>query len=283
MSHPFDPGPVEQPFAGLAADYPGVEAYDPQRFRTEWGPIFHRGRLDGSARMLVLGQDPGQHESIARRCLVGEAGQRVQGFLWKLGLERSYVMVNAFLYSVYGQPPRQQVEQLLQATARYRKRWLDALLDGTDVKAVVAFGDIAEQAFLRWRRNASGKRFKGHFEPLTHPTMPDATARPRQRRLPGGDAAPARGVERRPGAPRRRTRPRARPQPRARPLRRAARSRRPQTDPRAGHAARHTALDALAQAVGHPQGHDPRGEARHDRGRVPTGERPSKMRPAARP
>ena len=56
----------------------------------------------------MLGQDPGQHESIARRCLVGEAGQRVQGLLWKLGIERSYVMVNAFLYSVYGQPRREE-------------------------------------------------------------------------------------------------------------------------------------------------------------------------------
>jgi uracil-DNA glycosylase len=52
--------------------------------------VFHRGRLDGSALVLVLGQDPGQHESIARRILVGEAGQRVQGFLHKLGIERSY-------------------------------------------------------------------------------------------------------------------------------------------------------------------------------------------------
>jgi len=31
---------------------------------------------------------------------VGEAGQRVQGFLSRLGIDRSYVMVNAFLYSV---------------------------------------------------------------------------------------------------------------------------------------------------------------------------------------
>ena len=35
MSHPFDPGPVAEPFARLAADYPGAEAYDPERFRTE--------------------------------------------------------------------------------------------------------------------------------------------------------------------------------------------------------------------------------------------------------
>ncbi|MBD0283370.1 MAG: uracil-DNA glycosylase, partial [Thermoleophilaceae bacterium] len=45
-----------------------------------------RGRLAGSALVLVLGQDPGQHECIARRILVGEAGQRVQGFLRKLGI-----------------------------------------------------------------------------------------------------------------------------------------------------------------------------------------------------
>jgi hypothetical protein len=43
---------------------------------------------------------------------------------------------------------------------------------------VVAFGAIAEQAFLRWQGTTSGKRFTGHFEPITHPTMPDATARP---------------------------------------------------------------------------------------------------------
>ena len=54
MSHPFDPGPVEEPFASLARNYPGPETYDPQRFRVEWGPIFHRGRLDGTATVLGL-------------------------------------------------------------------------------------------------------------------------------------------------------------------------------------------------------------------------------------
>jgi|tagenome__1003787_1003787.scaffolds.fasta_scaffold17415877_1 hypothetical protein len=44
QQHPFDPEPVSEPFATLAASYPGKEVYDPQRFRVEWGPIFHRGR-----------------------------------------------------------------------------------------------------------------------------------------------------------------------------------------------------------------------------------------------
>ncbi len=54
----FDPGPVEEPFATLARDYPGPDVYPPSDFRVEWGPIFHRGRLDGSAKVVLVGQDP---------------------------------------------------------------------------------------------------------------------------------------------------------------------------------------------------------------------------------
>ena len=90
----FCPG-YPSPFDALVANYPGEDVYPSADFRVEWGPIFHRGRLDGSARVLVLGQDPATHESISRRILVGEAGQRVQGLLAKLGIRRSYGKVGA--------------------------------------------------------------------------------------------------------------------------------------------------------------------------------------------
>src|SRR6478609_2370304 len=51
-------GYASEPFASLVAGYPGEDVYPQADFRTEWGPVFHRGRLDGSARVLVLGQDP---------------------------------------------------------------------------------------------------------------------------------------------------------------------------------------------------------------------------------
>ncbi len=175
MAHPFDPGPVSEPFLSLASDYPGQETYPPEDFRIEWGPIFHRGRLDGSARILVLGQDPGQHESIARRILVGEAGQRVQGFLRKLGIERSYAMVNAFLYSVYGQAGGERHKDD-QAIIAYRHRWLDALLADGGIEAVVAFGHLGRDAFERWQQPLRGQRGSLLFEPLTHPTMPEASS-----------------------------------------------------------------------------------------------------------
>ena len=102
MLHSFDPGYFAEPLLTLCAEYPESNVYPSGQFRIEWGPIFHRGRLDGSARILVIGQDPAQHETVVRRILVGEAGQRVQGLLAKLGVTRSYVFINTYLYSVYG-------------------------------------------------------------------------------------------------------------------------------------------------------------------------------------
>lgn len=174
MVHEFDPGYNRQPFKRLCERYPGEDVYPFEDFRTEWGPIFHRGRLDGSARVVVIGQDPAAHEAIARRVLIGEAGQRVQGFLAKLGIDRSYVMVNAFLYSVYGQGGgARHIDDL--AIAEYRNEWFDAVID-ENVEAVVAFGQLADAAFEHWRETPSGKTFNVAYQALRHPTYPESSS-----------------------------------------------------------------------------------------------------------
>jgi hypothetical protein len=175
MPHLFDPGYGRRPFSTLVANYPGPDVYPPKDFRVEWGPIFHRGRLDGSARVLVIGQDPGAHESIARRILVGEAGQRVQGFLAKLGIETSYVLVNAFLYSVYGQGGGERHRDD-PAIAEYRNRWLDALLVDRRVEAVIALGRLADLAFQAWRATPSGQRVDLAYRHIRHPTYPESAS-----------------------------------------------------------------------------------------------------------
>lgn len=181
MPQAFDPGYARKPFSALAAAYPGADGYPPKDFRLEWGPIFHRGRLDGSARVLVIGQDPGAHESIARRILVGEAGQRVQGFLAKLGIEASYVMVNTFLYSVYGQGGGERHKND-PAIAEYRNRWLDALLVGTRVEAVVALGGLADLAFQGWSATPSGHEVDLAYRHIRHPTYPESASASGQRK-----------------------------------------------------------------------------------------------------
>jgi hypothetical protein len=172
MPHLFDHGYFEEPFRILASDYPGADVYPPDQFRVEWGPIFHRGRLDGSARVLVIGQDPAQHETVVRRILVGEAGRRLQGLLARLGITRSYVIVNTFLYSVYGSVKAKARKSKLLVD--YRNSWLDALLSKGRVEAVLALGSLADEAWQLWSRTPKAKAFKGAYAAVKHPTYPES-------------------------------------------------------------------------------------------------------------
>jgi hypothetical protein len=175
LAHDFDPGYGHEPFATLCRDYPGVDVYPPKDFRVEWGPIFHRGRLDGSARVLVIGQDPGAHEAIARRILVGEAGQRIQGFLAKLGIETSYVMVNAFVYSVFGQGGGER-HRNDPAIAAYRNRWLDALLVDSSVEVIITIGGLAKAALEQWKQTPGGQASSVPHAAIIHPTFPESAS-----------------------------------------------------------------------------------------------------------
>src|SRR5215472_12811268 len=175
MSHPFDLGCVQEPFRGLAENFPEADVYPVKQFRVEWGPIFHRGRLDGSARVLVIGQDPAQHESVVRRILVREAGWRIQGFLAKLGIDASYAMVNTFLYSVYGQVSSKY--QKAAALLDYRHRWLDALVLGQQIEAAVALGTLADQAWQAWKTTPHGKTVNVPYARITHPTQPESSSK----------------------------------------------------------------------------------------------------------
>jgi hypothetical protein len=136
-----------------------------------WGPIYYRGRLDGTARVIIIGQDPAADENVARRTLVGSAGQRAQGFLRKLGLTKSYVMVNTFLYSLKGQMDAEA--KAISASASI-KNWRNLLLDmlkTEQTQAVIAFGAGAHQVVDLWP-GAAGL-FVG--KPL-HPSFRDAAA-----------------------------------------------------------------------------------------------------------
>jgi len=179
MRHPFCPGYDRAPFRDLAGDYPGEDVYPAHDFRTEWGPVFHRGRLDGTARVLVLGQDPAAHESISRRILVGEAGQRVQGLLARLGLTTGYVMINTFVYSVYGQSGGNRHINDPGITA-YRNRWLDALLtpDPADssVTAVITLGTLAKRAYQGWAATRPDRAGDLHVAAIKHPTYPESAS-----------------------------------------------------------------------------------------------------------
>ncbi|WP_028046615.1 uracil-DNA glycosylase family protein [Cellulomonas sp. URHE0023] len=174
MAREFDPG-YRGRYRPLVLSYPAETVYPADAFRVEWGPIFHRGRLDGSARVLVIGQDPAAHETITRRILVGEAGQRAQGLLARLGITRSYVFINTFLYSVYGQGGGAKHIADPDIT-RYRNRWIDATVKDQQIEAVISLGQLADKAYQAWRTTPLGASSRAPYATVRHPTYPESAS-----------------------------------------------------------------------------------------------------------
>jgi uracil-DNA glycosylase len=143
----FDKGPPAE-FARLFAEVP--DPPEKKDFWFDWGPIFYRGRLDGSARVLCIASDPGPTERIAGRSLVGNAGQRVQGFLAKLGLAHSYVCLNAWAYALHPSAAGDEEKKLRdEAQTKWRNRLYD-LATSSRLEAIVAFGGMAQEALRLW-------------------------------------------------------------------------------------------------------------------------------------
>jgi uracil-DNA glycosylase len=144
----FDPGPPST-FEKLFAACPPPVAFR-EHFWFDWGPVFYRGRLDGSARVLAIASDPGATERVVGRTLVGDAGQRVQGLFAKIGLDRSYAAANAFPYSFipsHGSSAKKVLRDPEQMA--WRNRLYDALA-APNLQAIIAFGEYAQYAVDHW-------------------------------------------------------------------------------------------------------------------------------------
>jgi uracil-DNA glycosylase len=144
----FDPGPPPE----VAEHFARLPSFADHRdwFWYDWGPVFYRGRLDGSARLLGIASDPGPTERIAGRTLVGDAGQRVQGFLSKLGLTHSYALLNAFAYALLPSHADDALPLLAEQTHLAWRNALFAKVTGPALQAIVAFGVNAHRAVDLW-------------------------------------------------------------------------------------------------------------------------------------
>jgi uracil-DNA glycosylase len=144
----YDPGPPPR-FEKLFARFPSYE-----RFRNlywyDWGPVFYRGRLDGSARVLAIASDPGPTERLYGRTLVGDAGQRVQGFFHKLGLTRSYLCLNAHLYALHPSDGRKGLAVLADEEMLKWRNELYSAAKRPRLQAILAFGAQAQEAVQLW-------------------------------------------------------------------------------------------------------------------------------------
>jgi len=179
MSTTFDPGPSPA-WESVFAQAPLLNYQQNPRFRTKFCPVFYRGRLDGSARVLIVGQDPSTDEILAQRNLVGTAGQFVQGLLKKLGVSKSYVMFNTFLYGIRG-----QFDSAMRSVSAsvpiltFRNTLFDHVAATNPIEAVIAFGAGARHAVEHWPGGANLTVFK-----LVHPTAPSGVTASWNQELP---------------------------------------------------------------------------------------------------
>jgi len=144
----FDPGPPD----AVADHFAGVPSYAAHRrkFWYDWGPVFYRGRLDRSAKVLCIASDPGPTERIVGRTLVGDAGQRVQGFLTKLGLTHSYALLNAYAYALLPSQAMGAIPILAEPAQQTWRNALFAMVVGPQLEAIVTFGLQAKLAIEQW-------------------------------------------------------------------------------------------------------------------------------------
>ncbi|TBA52710.1 uracil-DNA glycosylase family protein [Rhizobium ruizarguesonis] len=138
-------------------------------FWLDWGPIFYRGRLNGSAKVQCIASDPGATERIALRTLVGDAGQRVQGLLQKLGLVNSYLCLNAYAYALIPSQSQDGDDLLLRADHLAWRNLLFDMAKAPALQAVIAFGAQARNAVANWPGKGSIPVFN-----LPHPSSHDA-------------------------------------------------------------------------------------------------------------
>jgi uracil-DNA glycosylase len=158
----------EQLFEAAPLDY--YHGYAGNPFHTHFGPVFYRGRLDGSARVLVVGQDPATDETLSGRTLVGTAGQFVQNFLGKIGITRSYLMLNTFIYGVQSGSITTAMATDATITA-YRNLIFDHAKATSAISLVLAFGNWANMSVLNWPGRGGLPVIK-----VTHPTAQSGVA-----------------------------------------------------------------------------------------------------------
>lgn len=167
----YDPGPPKnRSWARLFAKTPnyrglGKEVIGREKFRWHFGPMFYRGRLkDNSVKVLVIGQEGAQDESLSHRSFTGGTGARMQHFLNYISITESYLFLNTFVYPIYGQY-YSSLEWLAQdpdsPIVQQRHKIFDYVLKRNDVHLVIAVGNAAKESVVTWIESRGGTCHQG--------------------------------------------------------------------------------------------------------------------------
>jgi uracil-DNA glycosylase len=162
----YDPGPSKnRSWSRLFAETPnyrgiGIAMSGSEEFRWHFGPMFYRGRLgDQQVKVLIVGQEGAQDESLSHRSFTGGTGGRMQHLLNHLGIDRSYLFLNTFVYPIFG-----QYDGLLpilaqhpaSPIAKHRNELFDYAAQRNDLHLAIAVGRAAKESLASWVEHHGG-------------------------------------------------------------------------------------------------------------------------------
>jgi uracil-DNA glycosylase len=162
----YDPGPPKnRKWARLFAETPNYRQISKvvlgrERFRWHFGPLFYRGRLqDNAVKVLIIGQEGAQDESLAHRAFTGGTGSRMQHFLNVLGITRSYLFLNTFVYPIFNQYDaslRWLAQHPESPLVQHRHQIFNYVLERNEVDLVIAVGNAAKDSVVTWLTSRGG-------------------------------------------------------------------------------------------------------------------------------
>src|SRR3954447_16102087 len=111
--------------------------------------VFGEGPRD--ARVMFVGEQPGDQEDLAGKPFVGPSGKMLDGVLEKVGIDRSVVYVtNAVKHFKFEQRGKRRIHSKPSARQIAAcKPWLKAEVEVIRPDVIVALGATAAQAMLR--------------------------------------------------------------------------------------------------------------------------------------
>ena len=151
-----EPGGIPSPWADLAAVAEAAKACTGcflAQGRTNVVP----GEGNPNARLVLVGEGPGQTEDQTGRPFVGRAGELLAGILRAIGFERDQV----FICNVVKCRPPQNRKPLPDEMASC-SAFLEAQLALIQPKVILALGATAAEALLGSKRSLSDLRLKVH-------------------------------------------------------------------------------------------------------------------------
>jgi uracil-DNA glycosylase len=176
-----DPGPTTASgWAALFAAAPnyrglGRAVLGREAFRWHHGPMFFRGRLDGSAKVVLVGQEGAQDESLSHRSFTGGTGARMQHLLHHIGFDRSYLFLNSFVYPIFGQYTdelRPLAQDPRSPIVTHRHRIFDKAIGDGDARLVIAVGNAAKESIATWVHAHGGSADPDHLDNATLGSLP---------------------------------------------------------------------------------------------------------------